>query len=52
MKYVKVEQHLYEGKNRKVRIEYHCFIDGFTYTIKAKTPKGIEKDKVSHIYHF
>lgn len=52
MKYTKIEQHLYEEKNNKVKIEYHCYIDGFTYTIKAKLPKSADKQEVKQIFHF
>lgn len=52
MKYTKIEQHLYEGKNHKVRIEYYCYINAFTYDIKERKPKGIEKEGMIQIFHF
>ena len=52
MKYTKIEQHLYEEKNNKVKIEYHCYIDDFTYTVKAKLPKSADKQEIKQIFHF
>ena len=52
MKFTKIEQHLYEKKNHQVKIEYHCYIDGFTYTIKTKLPQSAEKQEVKQIFHF
>lgn len=53
---IKIEKHLYEKKNYKVRIEYHIFrySNNGSYTIKTKSQltKNEKEFGCKQIFHF